>query len=121
GPARPKPASGRSKAATVRPKQPAARSKPTVARSNVAAPTLPKLSAPRLRKSGHSPSAVDGHGTKLQALFEERSGFEGVVASARAEAGRPLAGVEWRYVFAAAGLAALILVVVVVFMVELVG
>jgi hypothetical protein len=49
------------------------------------------------------------------------SDFEEVVASARAQAGRPLAGVEWRYVFAAAGLAALILVVVVVFMVELVG
>jgi hypothetical protein len=120
-PARSKPATGRSKPATVRPNPAVGRSKPGTARSKVAAPTLPKASAPRLRKSARTPSTADNQGTKLQALFSEMSDFEEVVASARAQAGRPLAGVEWRYVFAAAGLAALILVVVVVFMVELVG
>jgi len=119
-PARPKPATRRSKPATARPKPPAARPKPVAARPKLAAPALPKLSAPR-RKPEYPPLGVDSQGTKLQALFSELSDFEEVVASARAQAGRPLAGIEWRYVFAAAGLAALILVVVVVFMVELVG
>jgi len=57
----------------------------------------------------------------LQALFAETADFDEVVATARAQASRPFAGIDWRSVFAAAGLAALILVAVVVFMLQLFG
>jgi hypothetical protein len=111
---------GRSKPAKARPKRASPRPKPATARPAVASPRLPKLSAPRRAPVVAEP-ASDNQGAMLQALFSEVSDFDEVVASARAQAGRPLAGVEWRYVMAAAGLAALILVAVVVFMLQLAG
>ena len=119
---------GRSKSAKARPKRASPRPKPATARPAVAsprlpkpsAPPLPKLSAPRRAPVAAEP-ASDNQGAMLQALFSEVSDFDEVVASARAQASRPLAGVEWRYVMAAAGLAALILVAVVVFMLQLAG
>jgi hypothetical protein len=47
------------------------------------------------------------------------SDFEEVVASARAHAGRPLVGIEWRYVIAAAVFAALMIVVGVTLLLQL--
>jgi hypothetical protein len=85
------------------------------------APRLPKLAAPRLPRRAAPNPAASNQVTMLQALFAETADFEEVVASARAQAGRSLAGVEWRYIIAAAGLAAMILVAVVVFMLQLVG
>jgi hypothetical protein len=119
---------GRSKSAKARPRRASPRPKPATARTAVAsprlpkpaAPPLPKLSAPRRAPVVAEP-ASDNQGAMLQALFSEVSDFDEVVASARAQASRPLAGVEWRYVMAAAGLAALILVAVVVFMLQLAG
>ena len=56
---------------------------------------------------------------KLGALFAEASSFEEVVASARAQAASRVPAVEWRYAIAAACLAALILVAVAVFVLQL--
>jgi len=80
----------------------------------------PKLASPR-RRTAATQSTAASQATMLQALFAETTDFEEVVASARAHAGRPFAGIDWRSVFAAAGLAALILVAVIVFMLQLVG
>jgi hypothetical protein len=92
-------------------------------------PQLPKPSAPRPPKPPGSrrpnraapQSAAAGQATVLQALFAETADFDEIVATARAQAAHPLAGIDWRSAFAAAGLAALILVAVVVFMVQLLG
>jgi hypothetical protein len=64
-------------------------------------------------------SEADNQGPKLGALFAETSSFEEVVASARAQAASRVPAVEWRYVIAAACLAALILVAVAVFVLQL--
>ena len=78
-------------------------------------PARPKL-APRLVSRQ---SELGNQAPKLGALFAEASSFEEVVASARAQAGSRVPVVEWRYVIAAACLAALILVAVAVFVLQL--
>jgi hypothetical protein len=103
-----------SKRPASQPAKPAARHLPKPA------PQRPKLVTSGRSKLTSPRSAAGYQATGLQALFAETTDFEEVVASARAQASR-IAGVEWRHVFAAAVLAALILVAVVVFMVELVG
>ena len=101
----------------------------TAAHPPKSAPEVPKPAARRppgrmarrLSKRAAPQSAAANQTTMLQALFTETTDFEELVASARADAWRPLAGIDWRSVFAAAGLAALMIVVGIILMLQLFG